>query len=95
MKISKEIKSLKKRIKKIFDEEEPIEYLMMGIEYDHETGKWKVTPVYESTGDDHPSYMCDKKVPFEGTGKTLVGAIVDLKKKVRRLEKKGWNLFQF
>jgi hypothetical protein len=76
MQISKEVKSLTKRIYKCFDRNDgPIEHLMISFEYDFSSKKWQVTPVYECAGDGHPLYMgtpFDSKYVLQGEGKKRI-----------------------
>lgn len=94
--ISKEIISLRKKISKIFYEEDgPIEYLMIGIEYCPCSEMWYVTPIFECPGDGHASYMTSANVALQGVDKTLPLAIRSLKKEVKSLKKAGDNIYKF
>lgn len=95
MKISKEIKSLKKRIKKIMYEK--TDYLMIGLEYDVKSKEWSATPCFEISGDGHPLYLDNPlkkydRLVIQGTGKTLPSAISNLEKIISSCEKKDLYL---
>lgn len=96
MKISKELKSLRKRIKKLMYHKP--DYLMIGLEYDTDSKEWMATPCYETSGDGYPQYI-DSPVNNEygalvlqGTGKTLPVAIRSLEKLISECEKKNLKL---
>lgn len=95
MKVSTEIKSIKKRIRKLMYEK--ADYLMIGLEYDAKSKEWSATPCFEISGDGHPLYLDnplkeDDRLVIQATGKTLPAAIRNLDKIISKCEKKDLGL---
>lgn len=99
MKISTEIKKLKKRIKPLIDDH--VAFLMIGFEYLDESKSWTITPQYESGGDGHPLYIeiegtgVGLNPLLQGTGKTLPAAIKNLNQSLDNIEKNNICLFRW
>lgn len=95
MKISKEIKKLRKRIKPLIDDH--VDYLMIGLEFDPKVKTWTATPQFESGGDGHSNYLEQEgaKEVLQGEGKTLPAAIKDLNKKLDHIEGNDIVLFRW
>lgn len=96
MKISQEIKKLKKRIKPLIDDH--VQFLMIGFEYLDESKSWQVTPQYEGGGDGYATYIeVEGKATrvLQGDGKTLSAAIKSLNKKLDKIEKDNTSLFRW
>jgi len=63
---------------------------------------WTVTPVFECSGDGHPTYFFadgDKYhgpiIVFQAKGNTLVKAVNKLKKQLDKMEKKDLYLYRW
>jgi len=94
MKVSKEIKSLKKRIRKLMHYKP--DYLMIGLEYDIPSKEWMATPCFEISGDGYPQYIDNtiseySYLVLQGVGKTLPSAIRNLEKLISKCENKGFK----
>ena len=95
MKVSTEIKSIKKRIRKLMHYKP--DYLMIGLEYDIPSKEWMATPCFEISGDGYPQYIDSplseySHLVLQGTGKTLPSAIRSLEKLISKCEKKDITL---
>ena len=96
MKISEEIKKLKKKIKPLIDDH--VQSLIIGFEFDSSNKEWQVIPQYEGGGDGYATYLEMEGSPdrvLQGNGKTLPGAIKDLNKKLDRIIKEDILLFRW
>lgn len=96
MKVSEEIKKLRKKLKPLIDDH--VEWLMIGLEYRADVKTWYATPQYEGGGDGFATYIevegCADRV-LQGEGKSLPSAIKDLNKRINKVKKAKVSLFRW
>lgn len=96
MKISTEIKKLKRRIKPLIDDH--VQHLIIGFEFDSTTKTWQAIPQYEGGGDGFATYIEEENSPtkvLQGEGKSLPAAIKNLNSRLDYIQDNNIGLYRW